>query len=286
MHGAREEAPQWHDPKEIPMFNRILSLLLSLTLAATAAAADEMPDPKEILEKMIAAAGGEAFSQLGVLRLEVHEEQTRNDGTQTAKNYVLMVDTANLANLRVEYPNGTVVGASATGGWGVENGVQDDRPQAPTMARKTLYQTAFPLLMPYSLKMQGVWVEEVRESTLDGRDVWVLAIPFSKGFFLSPVLTTTWFMVVAQDDYSILAFEFVPPVEFRKVSPVGIRYRILKLQELEGAKIAEQVLSVGISPQGQESGLVRVTKSKASVRLWEPSLFLSPAQLEALEEED
>jgi hypothetical protein len=140
--------------------------------------------------------------------------------------------------------------------------------------------------MPYSLKMDGVWVEEVRETTFDGRDVWVLAIPFSKGFFVSPVLTTTWFMVVAQDDYSILAFEFVPSVEYRKVSPVGIRYRILKLQELEGAKIAEQVLSVGISVQGQESGLVRVTKNRASVRLWEPSLFLSPAQLEALEEDD
>jgi hypothetical protein len=235
---------------------------------------------------VIAAAGGEAFSQLGVLQLEVHEEQTRNDGVRSTKDYTLMVDTRNLANLRMEYPNGTVVGANATGGWGIENGVQDDRPQTPTMARKTINQTAFPLLMPYSLKMQGVWVKEVRESTLDGRDVWVLAIPFSKGFFLSPVLTTTWFMVVAQDDYSILAFEFVPPVEFRKVSPVGIRYRILKLQEAEGAKIAEQILSVGISPQGQESGLVRVTKTKASVRHWEPSLFLSPAQLEALEEED
>ena len=42
--------------------------------------------------------------------------------------------------------------------------------------------------------------------------MWVLAIPFRKGFFVSPVLTTTWFMVVAQDYYSILAFEFVPSV--------------------------------------------------------------------------
>ena len=67
---------------------------------------------------------------------------------------------------------------------------------------------------------------------------------------------------------------------------MGVRYRTLKIQEVEGAKIAEQILSVGISPQGQESGLVRVTKSKASVRLWEPSLFLSPSQLEALEEDD
>ena len=140
-----------------------LVVLFTLVLAIPPAAFGESPDPKEIVDRMIAAAGGEAFSQLGVLKLEVHEEQTRNDGTQTANNYVLMVDTANLANLRMEYPNGTVVGGSAAGGWGVENGVQDDRPQTPTMARKILNLAAFPLLMPYSLKMDGVWVQEVRE---------------------------------------------------------------------------------------------------------------------------
>ena len=268
------------------MFRRVLSLLLTVVCVASLVVAEDAPDPKEIVDRMIAAAGGDAFAKLGVLEREVHEEQTRNDGTQTTKDYTLMVDTGNLANLRAEYPSGTVVGANAAGGWGVENGVQDDRPQTPTMVRKILNQAAFPLLMPFSLKMDGVWVEEVRETTLDGRDVWVLAIPFSKGFFASPVLTTTWFMVVAQDDYSILAFEFVPPVEYRKVSPVGVRYRILKLQEVEGVKIAEQILSVGISPQGQESGLVRVTKTKASVQFWEPALFLSPAQLEAFEEDD
>ena len=49
------------------MFKRKMSLLLILTLAATAASADEKPDPQEILEKMIAAAGGEAFASLGLL---------------------------------------------------------------------------------------------------------------------------------------------------------------------------------------------------------------------------
>lgn len=268
------------------MFYRVLNLLLTVVCVTSLAVAKDLPDPKEIVDRMIAAAGGDYFAKLGVLELEVHEEQTRNDGTQTTNDYRLMVDTGNLANLRMEYPNGTIVGANAMGGWGIENGVQDDRLQTPTMARKILNQAVFPLLMPYSLKMDGVWVEAVMESTLDGRDVWVLAIPFSKGFFVSPVLTTTWMMVVAQDDYSVLGFEFVPPVEYRKVTPVGVRYRILKRQEVEGAKVAEQVLSVGISPQGQESGLVRVTRSKASARLWDPTLFLSPAQLEALEEEN
>ena len=271
--------------KEFAMIYRVGPLFLVLILASPIAAVADPPDPDDIVNRMIEAVGGDAFAELGVVELEVHEEQTRNDGTQTTNDYTLIVDTRNLANLRLEYPGGAVIGANAAGGWGVANGVMDDRPQTPTMVRKNLNQTAFPLLMPYSLKMNGVWVKEVRESTLEGRAVWVLAIPFSKGFFLSPVLTTTWLMVVAQDDYSILGYEFVPPVEFRKVSPVGVRYRILKHQEVEGAKIAEQILSVGISPQGEESGLVRVTKTKASVRRWEPALFLSPAQLEALEED-
>ncbi len=268
------------------MLCRRLSVFLSLVVLASSALAQEMPNAKQIVERMIAAAGGDAFAEFGAVQLVVHEEQTRNDGTQTTKEYTLVVDTRDLANLRLEHPNGTVVGANAAGGWGVVDGVLDDRPQAPTMARKTLNQTVFPLLMPFSLEMEGVGIIEARESTLEGRDVWVLAIPFSKGFFLSPVLTTTWLMVVAQDDYSILGYEFVPPVEYRKVSPVGVRYRILKHHEIEGVKIAEQILSVGIDPQGQESGLTRVTKIESSARFWEPALFLSPAELAALEEEE
>jgi hypothetical protein len=267
------------------MYRRVLTAVLSVLFVSQALLSAETLEPGEIVDRMIAAAGGDAFAKLGAVELEVHEEQTRNDGTQTTNNYTLTVDARNFANLRLEYQNGAVIGANAAGGWGVANGVMDDRPQTPAMVRKILNQTAFPLLMPYSLKMNGVWVKEVRESTLEGRAVWMLAIPFSKGFFLSPVLTTTWLMVVAQDDYSILGYEFVPPVEFQKVSPVGVRYRILKHREVEGAKIAEQILSIGISSQGEESGLVRVTKTKASVRRWEPALFLSPAQLEALEED-
>ena len=37
-----------------------------------------------------------------------------------------------------------------------------------------------------------------------------LGIPFAKGFFVSPVMETTWILVVAKDDYSILSLEFAP----------------------------------------------------------------------------
>ena len=69
------------------MFHRTLSLVLSLTLTAAASLADEMPDPNEIVEKMIAAAGGEAFADLGILELEVTEKEIHNDGTQSDKSF-------------------------------------------------------------------------------------------------------------------------------------------------------------------------------------------------------
>jgi len=268
------------------MFNRILSLLLSLTLTATAAAADEMPDPQEILDKMIAAAGGEAFANLGILELEVTEEESLNDGTQSGKSYTLMVDTSNLDNLRMELPGEVVVAANKGGGWSSTANVLDDRPQVPKMARLTINQTVFPLLLPYSLQMEGVWLEEVRETKQDGRDVWVITMPFSKGFFVSPVMETTWILVVAKDDYSIQSLEFAPAPAFADVSPVGVRYRILKQKELDGATVIEQVLAIGINSQYQESGANRVTRIVLKVRPWDPTLFLSPAQLEALEEDD
>jgi len=263
-----------------------MSLLLFLTLAATAAVAGEMPDPNEIVEKMIAAAGGEAFANLGVLELEVAVEESRNDGTQSARSYTLMVDTSNLYNLRMETAGEVVVATNKGGGWSTTANVLDDRPQVPKMASLTLYQTVFPLLLPYSLQMEGVWLKEVRETTLNGRDVWVISLPFSKGFFVNPVMETTWVMVVAKDDYSIQSLEFAPAPAFADVSPVGVRYRILKREEIDGATVVEQVLATGINSQYQESGANRVTRMVVKVRPWDPTLFLNPAQLEALEKDD
>jgi hypothetical protein len=268
------------------MSTRFLSMLLTLMLAATATAADEMPDPQEILEKMIAAAGGEAFAGLGILELEVTAEEIRNDGTQSGKSFTLIVDTSNLDNLRMELPGEVVVAASKGGGWSTTANVLDDRPQVSKMARLTINQAAFSLLLPFSLQMEGVWLKEVRETQLDGRDVWVITLPFSKGFFVSPVMETTWILVVAKDDYSIHSLEFAPAPAFADVSPVGVRYRILKQKEIDGATIVEQMLATGINSQYRESGANRVTKIASKVQPWDPTLFLSPQQLEALEKDD
>jgi hypothetical protein len=265
----------------------VLSLALLIVLAPPAVLAAENPEPQEVVDRMIAAAGGDAFEQLGILKLEVSQEEIRNDGTSSRSSYTLYVDTENLSNLRVEYPGDVVVARTAAEGWSTSKGVLDERPQTPSMAKTSLNQIVFPLLMPYSLKMDGVWATEIRETIVDGRDVWALAIPFVKGFFTSPVMTSTWFMLVDRNDYSILWYEFMPPVEYRDVSPVGIRYRVLKTEELDGAKVPAQLLLVGTNSAGLESGANRVTKIETSVHgAWDPTLFLSPAQLEALERVD
>jgi hypothetical protein len=271
--------------KEFSMYRHLLSLVILMILALPAVLTAEAEDPQQIVDRMIAAAGGEAFENLGVLKLEVSQEETRNNGTSTKSSYTLFADTTNLNNLRIEYPGDVVVARSGSTGWSTVKGVADDRPQTPFMARTTLNQAVFPLLLPYSLKMEGVWVQDVREMTIEGREVWVFAIPFAKGFFASPVLTTTWYLVIDREDYSILWLEFVPPEEYRDVSPEGIRYRILKQKELGGAMVSEQLLMVGINVRGMESGHVRVTKIDPSVVPWDVTLFVSPQQLEALEGE-
>ena len=261
--------------------------VLALVLVTPFAVAADLPTAEEIIAHVIEAAGGEAFASLGILELQVSEEKTRNDGSSDTASYTLIVDTSNLNNMRMEYPGDVVIARTAGGGWSTTKGVVDDRPQTSVMASKTLNQRAFTLLLPYSLQMEGVRGTEVREGVVDGRDVWVIAVPFVKGFFVSPVMTTTWILVVAKDDYSIVSLEFAPAPEYRDVSPLGIRYRILKQTELDGAKIPEQLLAVGINFQYLESGATRVTKIQPSIREgWDATLFVSPERLEALEEDD
>ena len=268
------------------MFQRLLFLILPLTLAAPAVGGAATPTPEEIVERMIAAVGGDAFANLGVIELEISEEETKNDGTQSKRSYSAYADAGTLRNFRLELPPNLVLGRFGTARWATQNGVLDERPQTPSMVAGTLNQRLFPLLLPFSLKMEGVRISKVEETTWEGRDAWLLFLPFPKGFFSSPVLNTTWEMVVAKDDASILAVEFVPSPEYRKVETEGIRYRILKYEDVHGAKLGSWFLLNAISVNRQESGHVRVTKVKWSVRgPWEPALFMNPKELEAFDED-
>ena len=269
------------------MLRRFLFLLLSLTLAVPSVGGAATPTAEEIVDCMIAAAGGEALADLGVVQLEISEEETKNDGTQLKRSYTAYEDAGTLKNFRLELPGNVVLGRFVDSLWATRDGVLDERPQTARMVRGTLNQRLFPLLLPFSLKMEGVRISKVEETTWEGRNAWLLFVPIPKDFFSSPVLNTTWQIFVAKDDASILAAEFVPSSEYRKVEMEGIRYRILKYEELQGAKVGSWFLLNGISVNRQESGHVRVTKVKWSVRgPWEPALFMNPKELEAFDEDE
>ena len=158
------------------MFQRFLKIFLLGILIVPGLATGETPEATEIVDRMIAAVGGEEFAAIGVLEVIVSEEETHNDGTSTVKNYRGFVDTKNVDNLRAELEGNIVIAMTGQHGWAVIDGKQDERRQTPYMARGTLRQRLFPLLLPYSLKMEGVWVKDVTETTWDGREVWEVHI--------------------------------------------------------------------------------------------------------------
>jgi hypothetical protein len=261
-------------------------VVLAGCLVATPASADEMPTPEEVVQRATAALGGGGFSELGVLKLEISEEQVRNDGTSSSNAYTMFVDSAGLSSVRMELEGDVVVARNGGTGWSTSKGEFDERPQTSRMAKTTLNQSLFPLLVPYSLVMDGVWLKEVTETTWDGQEAWAVHIPFAKGFFTSPVLTTTWRVVFDKEDFTLLGMDFLPALEFRDVQPMGVRYRYLKYDDIDGVKIPSQVLAVGINLEGYESGANRITRIGISkFGPWQPRMFLSPKQLEALEED-
>lgn len=270
------------------MFRRPLVFFAAVLLSLVNVGAASTPDAENIIKRVIDAAGGpEAFAGIGVLEMAVSQEETHSDGTSTKREYTVFVDTTDLGNLRLELPDGVVVGANGPDGWATKNGDLDERPQTSYMARGTLNQTVFPLLLPFSLEMSGVWAKDVVEIDWEGSEAWALILPFAKGFFASPAMTTTWRVVVAKDDASILAVDFLPPVEYQKVQMEGIRYRFLKSERVNGATIPTQILLDGITLQGVENGHVRVTKIELKARgPWDPTLFLNPQKLEELEQLD
>lgn len=255
--------------------------------AALSAPAAELPEPAELVEKVIQAAGGEAFADIGVLKLEVRNEQILHGGGTTVETFTAYVDTASkFAAMRMELPGDVVLARAGAMGWSTADGVIDDRPQTPSMAFRTLNQSLFTILLPFSLEMEGVWAKEVIETTWEDREAWALLLPFTKGFFVSPVLETTWRVVVDKETYAVLAADFMPAERYREVERVGVRYGYLAQQEVAGAKIASNILSVGLGLDGMETGDYRITKVESSVfEGWAPALFLSPQQLEALEDE-
>jgi hypothetical protein len=257
---------------------RALYVLSSFFLVFAGVAPVHSAAPAQTVDRLISSQGGAELAALGILKLEVSEEETTNDGEQHQRSYTLFVDASDLGKARMELPGDIDIACGAEGCWATVGGVLDSRPQAPNMARRTLNQAVFPLLLPHSLRMSGVEIGDAVEEVLwEGRPASVVPVGFARDFFASPVMSTTWQLVVAQDDHSLLATQFSPPVEYQKVEIEGIRYRTLQHTTLEDVSLPTRILLDGIDLQGIENGHVKVVKIEVSVYgPSEPTLFMRP----------
>jgi hypothetical protein len=266
------------------MIRRALALFLPIALVAPIAAHAETP-ASEIVQGMIKAAGGAAsFNELGVLQIGLREEETKQDGETSTSQSTAFLDTTNLGNLRMELSKNLLLACHNGTGWAMHRGKMDKRPLAPRMATGTIHQKLFPLLLPFSLDMTGVRLGDVTEEDFEGDPAWRIEVSFDDDFFASPVMVTTWDLLVRRTDHQLLIAEFLPKPEFRNQQLEGVRYRPLTHTDVEGVRLFEQLLVEGLDLNRIENGHVRVVKMKPSVRgPYEPTLFLNPEDLEDLE---
>ena len=260
-------------------------ILLAATLVSPALAT-EPPAAKDLVQRVVAAAGGqEAFAALGVLKLDIHEEETTSEGTARTADFTAYVDSGRLANLRLEMANDVVLATNAGGGWASLKGKVDDRPQAPRMAAGTVREKLFPILLPFSLAMDGISYGEVHEGDVNGTPVWYVTVHFPNMFFTSPLMSTSWYLTVRQSDDALLSAEFLPPTQFRNVKPEGVRYRFTKTRTLGGVTLPQQMLFEGIDTAYRATNHFQVVKLATSVHgPADPALFMNPDELEKQEE--
>ena len=259
--------------------------LLATVLAVPASAAT--PTPQAVVDRAVKAAGGaEAFNGLGLLHITATEDETTEEGKRTRAAFTAFVGSAGLRSARLETPKGVTLARTGDTAWAQVGGKLDERPQTPRMASGMVNAKLFPVLLPFSLKEKGVAVTTVEAVSWDGSPAWQLTVTFERGFFSSPLMMEPWTIVVSRADYRVLAAEFHPAADFSQVSAEGVRYRPLKLAEVGGVRLPEQLLVIGVDANGAERGHVRITKLAYEVKPADPTLFVNPKKLEALDQGD
>lgn len=261
-----------------------LSAAVLFTAAAGLAAP---PAADDLLARALTAAGGaKALADAGVVELQLNEEETKASGAVASAPSHVYISGSRLEHLRTESRGWTLV-RSGGAGWASVNGQPDQRPQTPKMASGSVTASLFPLLLPFSLSMEGIRLGEVSETSFEGTPAYKLVASFPEGFFFSPVMSTRWSFYLAKSDATPLAAEFLPPATYGDAGAIGMRYRYLTWQKIGGCRLPAKVMVDGVDASGTPTGHTRVTTITGAVRgPWDPSLFLSPTALQAIEGED
>ncbi len=265
------------------MKNCAFVMILSMLTLATPVLAT--PSGEALVDLAIAAQGGEtAFSKLGILQLEMSEQENLLSGEINKRASRAFVDSSNLTNLRLELGKDVVVARSGADGWALVQGKLDERIQSPRRALATTNQKLIPILLPFSLKGDGINYSNIIESSFGGEKSWLMTVNFVPNFFTSPSMNTAWRLHFSQESRKLLAAEVFPPAEYAKVLSEGMRYTVLRYKKINDVDLPAEILVDGIDANGIETGHTRIIRLETSIRgPFEPALFMHPTKLEALE---
>ena len=256
----------------------MLSIVMSLPLFAASPA-------EKVIDASIQAAGGrQAFESLGVLKMEISQSETEADGSRHTGTVTAYVDTT-LSNSRLEMPNNIVVTRNGNTGWATIDGTLDDRKQTPRMAPGTCRQKLFPLLLPFSLKIEGTGFSKPSQTTYQGQKMSKIGMTVAGLFFQSPLISTHWDLLFPTDTTQSPIARYLPLDQFIKVHPEGMQVEIKEKSKVGGVLLPTKVIFRGVDASGKTTSHTREIKIKYSI-VQDPDrgLFISPETLEKLDE--
>ena len=262
----------------------------ALVAAAPVHAADPVSPAAalKVVDQAVRAAGGaEALAGLGILQAEIHNEEVTAKGEQHISDFTAWVNGGNVEQLRLQLNPQVLLVDNGKKSWAVVKGELDTRRQTPLMARMTLHDRLFPLLLPFSLEVEGIRATSVSRTTWEGDAVWKLTVEFPPNYFTTPILNTPWEIMVRRSDGRVVMAQLFAPEEYAKIGAEGMRYRFLGWATVGPVRLPSDLLIVGIDTNGAESGHVRTVKIRwKALGLPDEPLFMHPEDLEALDEGD
>ncbi|MCD4749114.1 MAG: hypothetical protein K8R59_07055 [Thermoanaerobaculales bacterium] len=255
---------------------RIFLVFLVTALAVTTAAAG--PTTSSVITDTLSALGGrQAFGELGVLRMEISENEQIPGGETNSLKYTAYIDTS-LENSRLELPGGIIVVSNGLVGWAIVNGNFDSRKQTPRMAPAMNHQKLFPLLLPFTLDMKQInFSKNVAETNFQGTAAWKFSVSLPKLFFPTPMIAQIWEVFVDRKNLKNITARYFPVQEYIEVQPEGMQFQPKKWTEINGVSLPTEVLVQGIDSKARVTGhTLQMSVAYSIVSDPDPTLFVAP----------
>ncbi len=262
-----------------------LTMILALGIASTGLAGPP-PSAKTLVDRAKMAAGGEdAFTKLGVVKMKIHEDEVTAKGEKHPADFTGYANTAHLDQMRLELPGDVVLATLGGGkGWATVAGTEDTRPLTPYKSVTTIRTKLFPLLVPFSLDLDGITISDVEPATWEGKAVWKMKVTFPKDFFGSPIMDVPWELLQDRESGAMLAWQFLPPPEYESYTTEGMRFRLLTTKPVDGVTLPAKILAEGITTDGNINNHYRTVEVEVTpLGDTGAELFLPPSVRERLD---